>query len=60
MSLNQSKLKNDLLSIFRNMTDGDDRYFAREVSAKVADYAESGSISTNDAGTISQGALMVL
>lgn len=55
MSLNQSKLKNDLLSIFRNMTDGDDRYFAREVSAKVADYTESGSISTTDAGTISQG-----
>lgn len=58
MSLNQSKLKNDLLSIFRNMTDGDDRYFAREVSAKVADYAESGSISTTDAGTISQGAFV--
>lgn len=58
MSLNQSKLKNDLLSIFRNMTDGDDRYFVREVSSKVADYAESGSISTTDAGTISQGALV--
>jgi len=55
MSLIQNGLKNDLLSIFRNMTDGDDRYFAREVSAKVADYAESGSISTTDAGTISQG-----
>lgn len=60
MSLNQSKLKNDLLSIFRNMTDGDDRYFAREVSAKVADYAESGSITTTDAGTISQGAFVGL
>jgi hypothetical protein len=55
MSLNQNGLKNDLLSIFRNMTDGDDRYFAREVSAKVADYAESGSITTVDAGTISAG-----
>lgn len=60
MSLNQSKLKNDLLSIFRNMTDDDDRYFAREVSAKVADYAESGSITTTDAGTISQGAFVGL
>lgn len=55
MSLNQNEFKNKILTIFLNMTDGDDRYFAREISAKIADYAESGSISTTDAGTISQG-----
>ncbi len=56
MSLSSDTLKNDLLSVFRNMTDGDDRYFAREVSSKIADYAESGSVITTDVGTISAGA----
>lgn len=55
MSLNQNGLKNNLLSVFRNMTDGDDSYFAREVSAKVADYAESGAVSTVDAGGVPAG-----
>ena len=55
MSLNQDTLKNNLLSVFRNMTDGDDSYFAKEVSKKVANYAESGSIMTTDAGTVSAG-----
>ena len=55
MSLNQDTLKNNLLSVFRNMTDGDDSYFAKEVSKKVANYAKSGSIMTTDAGTVSAG-----
>lgn len=55
MSLNQDTLKNNLLSIFRNMADGDDSYFAKAVSKKVADYAQSGSITTTDAGTVSAG-----
>ena len=55
MSLDSSKLKNNLLDVFNNMTDGDDSYFAKEVSAKIADYAESGTIATIDAGTIPAG-----
>lgn len=55
MSLDQNELKNKLLSVFHNMTDGDDRYFAKEVSAKVAEYAELGSITTTDAGTVPGG-----
>lgn len=58
MSLNQNELENNLISIFRNMTDGDDGYFAREVSAAIAGYAESGVVATTDAGAISQGAFV--
>ena len=55
MSLSKSKLQNDVLSVLKNMTDGDDMYFARELSAKIADYAESGMITTTDSGSISAG-----
>lgn len=55
MSLVQSKLKNDLLSAFNSMTDGDDGVFAKKVSKAVADYAKSGTITTVDAGTVSAG-----
>lgn len=56
MSLVQSKLKNDLLSAFQSMTDGDDSVFAKKVSKAVADYAQTGLVSTTDIGTISAGA----
>lgn len=55
MSLVQSKLKNDLLAAFNSMTDGDDTVFAKKVSKAVADFAQSGKISTTDAGAISAG-----
>ena len=56
MSLVQSKLKNDLLSAFNAMTDGDDSVFAKKVSKAVADYAQTGLVSTTDGGAISAGA----
>lgn len=56
MSLVQSKLKNDLLAAFNSMTDGDDTVFAKKVSKAVADYAQTGVVSTTDAGAISAGA----
>ena len=55
MSLNQKALKDNLLSVFQKMTDGDDSYFAKQVSAKIADYVESVSITTVDAGSVSAG-----
>lgn len=55
MSLNQNTLKNNLLSIFTNMKDGDDSYFAKQVSAKIAEYVKSGSIITADTGTVPTG-----
>lgn len=55
MSLVQDTLKKNLLNAFENMTDGDDSYFAKNVSSKIADFAESGNITTVDAGTISAG-----
>lgn len=56
MSLVQSKLKNDLLAAFNSMTDGDDTVFAKKVSKAVADYAQTGIVSTTDAGAIPAGA----
>lgn len=55
MSLVQDTLKKNLLNVFENMTDGDDSYFAKNVSSKIAEFAESGSITTLDAGTVSAG-----
>lgn len=55
MSLNQNTLKNNLLSVFRNMQDGDDSYFAKQVSAKIAEYVKSGNVMTADAGTVPTG-----
>lgn len=56
MSLVQSKLKNDLLAAFNSMTDGGDTVFAKKVSKAVADYAQTGMVSTTDTGAISAGA----
>lgn len=53
MSLIQSDLEDDLKEAFATMQDDAD--FARLVSAAVARYAESGDISTTDAGQVSAG-----
>lgn len=53
MSLKQSDLEDDLKEAFATMQD--DANFARLVSAAVARYAESGDISTTDAGQVSAG-----
>lgn len=53
MSLKQSDLEDDLKEAFATMQDDAD--FARLVSAAVARYAESGDISTTDAGQVSAG-----
>ncbi len=56
MGLNVTALKNDLISAFRSMTDGDDTVFAKGVATSADDYTESGSIVTADAGAVSGGA----
>ena len=53
MSLRQSDLEDDLKEAFATMQDDAD--FARLVSAAVARYAESGDITTTDAGQVSAG-----
>lgn len=57
MALVELNLKNDLLTVFQNMADAKDgdAYFAENVSAKIASYVQSGSITTTDTGTISAG-----
>lgn len=53
MSLKQSDLEDDLKEAFATMQNDAD--FARLVSAAVARYAESGDITTTDAGQVSAG-----
>ena len=53
MSLIQSDLEDDLKEAFATMQNDAD--FARLVSAAVARYAESGNITTTDAGQVSAG-----
>lgn len=53
MSLRQSDLEDDLKEAFATMQNDAD--FARLVSAAVARYAESGDITTTDAGQVSAG-----
>ena len=53
MSLKQSDLEDDLKEAFATMQDDAD--FARLVSVAVARYAESGDITTTDAGQVSAG-----
>jgi hypothetical protein len=55
MALVVSTLQSDFLDAFKSMTDGDDTVFADEVSAVVDKYAESGSITTIDSGSIPAG-----
>jgi hypothetical protein len=56
MALAVSTLQRDFFDAFRSMTDGDDAVFADKVSAAADKYAESGGITTTDAGTIPAGA----
>jgi hypothetical protein len=56
MALVVLTLQRDILNAFLSMTDGDDGVFADNVSAAAAKYAESGVITTIDAGGISAGA----
>jgi len=56
MALAVSTLYGDLLAAFQSMSDGDNRVFANKVAEACRDYAESGSIATADAGTVSVGA----
>jgi hypothetical protein len=58
MALLVSTLQNDLLSAFQSMTDGDNAVFAGKVSAAVKKYAESGMVTTTDAGAIAAGAFV--
>ncbi|MDR1072981.1 MAG: hypothetical protein LBL45_04815 [Treponema sp.] len=55
MGLNAATLKDDLLAVFRSMTDGDDAVFAEGAAASTDNYVESGSIVTADAGPVSGG-----
>jgi hypothetical protein len=55
MSLVVSTLKNYLLAAFRSMTDGDDKVFSEKVSKAMDDYTETGSVATEDTGTIPSG-----
>lgn len=58
MSLVLSTLKTSLENAFSAMksdSSGSNRNFAKNISKAVADYAESGYISTVDAGTVSAG-----
>jgi hypothetical protein len=54
MPLIVSQLENTFKTIFNDMS-GDDRKFCNDFSAAVKNYAESGSITTVDAGNISAG-----
>jgi hypothetical protein len=56
MSLIVATLKDDLLSAFQSMNNGDNTVFSQKISAAVDKYAESGSIATTDAGAIPAGA----
>jgi hypothetical protein len=55
MSLSYSGFENALKALFNDMS-GDDRKFSDGFSAAVKNYAESGLISTADAGPVSAGA----
>lgn len=56
MALVSSILKGDLLSAFQSMNNGDNRIFSDKVAAACKKFAESGSISTTDAGAVAAGA----
>jgi len=56
MALVSSTLKNGLFAAFKSMTNGDNQVFADKVAAACKAFAESGSITTADAGTVSAGA----
>jgi len=56
MALVPSTFKNDLLAAFQSMTDGDNQVFADRVAAACKAFAESGLITTTDAGTVPAGA----
>jgi len=56
MALTVSTLKDNLVSAFRSMSNGDNKVYSQKVSAAVKKYTESGSITTTDKGAISAGA----
>jgi hypothetical protein len=55
MGLDANALKKELLAMFRSMSGGDDAAFANGIGDKTSGYAESGNISTKDAGAIPAG-----
>ena len=55
MALIISVLKNDLLSAFESMNNGDNKVFSDKVSKAAKKYAESGDINTIDNGTVPTG-----
>ena len=55
MALSASTLKNDLISAFKSMNNGDNKVFSEKVSAAVKKFAESGSVATTDAGGVPAG-----
>jgi len=55
MALVVTVLKNDLISAFYSMNNGDDKVFSEKISAAAKKYAESGSIATVDTGSVSAG-----
>lgn len=55
MALVITTIEENLTDAFKDMTDGDNKVFSKEVSMAVKKYAESGDITTVDAGTISTG-----
>jgi hypothetical protein len=58
MALIVSTLQDDLLAAFQSMTDGDNSVFADKVSTAVKKYAESGMVTTTDAGAIAAWAFV--
>jgi hypothetical protein len=55
MALVVTNLQAKLSQAFTSMTDGDNSVFADKLAKAVKDYAESGTVTTIDAGTISAG-----
>jgi len=55
MALVVSTLKNDLVSAFQSMNNGDNKVYSEKVSAAVKKFAESGDIATVDTGTLPAG-----
>jgi len=58
MPLTSTTLKNDLISVYKSMSDGDNKVFSQKISAAVKKFAESGDIATADKGGVSAGAFV--
>lgn len=58
MAFNEQTLKNNLSTLFAQMkedTSGDNTVFANGISTYISQFANTGSVSTTDAGTIAAG-----